>query len=442
MTTRRQVLGGLLGIGAVGALSACGSNTPGAGVPSPENTSSTTDAQQATALALWTAREAALAGSYGIGGALMETATGHVLQTMPNRVFARLAPGEDDSPVFVWDPTAHGERQLMSWYLAQSAARPMPPPEALTLVTTVDPCLMCASSLLEVGVSVGTAAPDTYSGIDYAQDGQFLDLPEPLRSRARERFGYFAVDGVRAYQGGPQAAYVGQSIEQSTFEECSDLYASSADTVRSARRSQDTSVDKLKNPSTFPTALPIVRAFQAASPGAFTVTLDDPRRPDAALRGLLEATMRAMPGSTNACAFVDPFGNVLTVCADQQQVNALNTAYALCTRSYAQTRFALMADPRTADVAAETLTNPNFGTFVWLTAPDVRTALGLFDIGAYGSTLGSPCSPLIPSAFQYFNLPPGLTADDLQRTIYPLPPLYSEHIAISPQQVLSSPQSG
>jgi tRNA(Arg) A34 adenosine deaminase TadA len=435
MTSRRQVLSGLLGVGAASALVGCGSSDPSASVPSPKSTSSASDAQEATELALWMAGQAARDGSYGIGGALMETATGRVLQTMPNRVFAQLAPGQEDSPVFVWDPTAHGERQLMTWYLAQSAARDMPPPEALTLVTTVDPCLMCASSLLEVGVSVGAAALDPYSGIDYTQNGQFLDLPEPLRSRARQRFGYFAVHDLRSYQGGPDAAYVGQSIQESTFNDCLDLYISSADTVRAARRSQDTSVDKLQNPATFPSAVPIVRAFAAVSPGAFTVTLDDPRRPDEALRDLLEATVRAMPGSTNACAFVDPFGNVLSVSADQQQVNALNTAFALCTRTYAQTRFALMADPKSALIADQTLTNPDLGTFVWLTAPDVRTAVGMFDVGAYGSTLGMPCSPLIPSAFQYFDLPDDLTADDLQRAIYPLPPLYSSHIAISPQQV-------
>lgn len=437
MTTRRQVLGGLLSVGAAGALVGCGSDQTGQDTPSPASTTTATDAQQSSAIALWTAGQAARDGSYGIGGVLVETESGRVLQTMPNRVFARLEPGNEDSAVFVWDPTAHGERQLMSWYLAQAAAHPMPPPEALTLVTTVDPCLMCASSLLEVGVSVGTVAPDTYSGIDYALNGEFLDLPEPMRTRARERFGYFAVEGVRDYLGGPDAAYVGQSIEKSTYDQCTNLYATSADTVRSARRSQDTSIQELKDPATVAGGIPVVRAFEAATPGAFTVTLDDPRAPDRALRELLEATVRAMPGATNACAYVDPFGNVLSVCADQQAVNALNTAFALCTRSYAQTRFALMADPETTDIAEQTLSNPTTGTFVWLTAPDVRTPTGMFDIGAYGSTLGSPATPLIPSAFQYYDLPPGLSALELQSLMYPLPPLYSEHIAVSPQQVVA-----
>ena len=162
-------------------------------------------------------------------------------------------------------------------------------------------------------------------------------------------------------------------------------------------------------------------------------------QPDDTLRNLLEQTVRSLPGSTNACAFVDPLGNVLVVAADQQHVNAVCTASALCTRAYAQTRFALMADRASSDVASFTLTNPNFGTFVWLTAPDPRTALGMLDIGAYGSNLGSPGSPLIPSAFQYYDLPAGLSAQELQSLIYPLPPLYSEHIAISPQQTPGQP---
>jgi len=42
----------------------------------------------------------------------------------------------------------------------------------------------------------------------------------------------------------------------------------------------------------------------------------------------------------------------------------------------------------------------------------------------------------IPSAFQYFGLPPGVTEKQLQDVIYPLPPLYSQNIKISPQRVV------
>lgn len=434
MTTRRGFLTGALALGGV-ALSSCTSGSPGSSVPSPSSTGTVTDAQTIAELALWTAARAAEGGSYGIGGVLVEQATGTVLATMPNRVFAPL--GEQEG-VMVQDPTAHGERQLMSWYLAQRTSRPLPRPEELTVVTTVDPCLMCASSLLEVGVGVGVIAPDPYSGINFTMDAKFDDLPESLRRQAQGTFGYYAVDGVRSYQGGSDLGYAGQSVAEGTYNQCVDLYAQSADTVRAARRSEDTSIDSLTDPAKAPGGIPIMRAFEAASPGAFSITVKDPRMPGDELRQLLQATVRASPGSTNACAFLDPFGNVLSVMADQQSVNALSTAFALCTRAYAQTRFAVSADKATARIAAQTLTNPDRGTFVWLTAPDFRTAAGMFDIGAYGSTMGSAATPLIPSAFQYYSLPPGVSADDLQRAIPPLPPLYSKGIGILPQQVASA----
>jgi hypothetical protein len=82
------------------------------------------------------------------------------------------------------------------------------------------------------------------------------------------------------------------------------------------------------------------------------------------------------------------------------------------------------------------LTNPNYGTFVFLQAPDPVAPTGMFDIGAYGSTMGGAAMPAIPSAFQYFELPPGVTETQLQDVIYPLPPLYSDNIKISPQRVV------
>lgn len=431
MTTRRGFLAAASAL-AGASVAGCRSGPPGSSVPSPASTGTASTAQEVAELALWEAAQAALAGSYGIGGVLVQPSTGIVLATMPNRVFASLG---GDAGVMVADPTAHGERQLMSWYLAQRGQRSLPPPEDLAVVTTVDPCLMCASSLLEVGVGVGIIAPDPYSGINFAMTAEFLDLPDSLRPRAEERFGYFAVDGVRPYQGGAQSGFAGEQIAVGTYDECVSLYAQSADTVRAARRGQDTPVDRLQNPASDGAAIPVMRAFEVSSPGAFTITVKDPRLPGEELRELLRSTVRATPGSTNACAFIDPFGNVLALQADQSHVNPLSTAFALCTRAYAATRFALARDEQTSAIAAATLTNPNAGTFVWLTAPDYRTPVGMFDIGAYGSTLGSAATPRIPSAFQYYDLPTGVTAEQLQDSIYPLPPLYSEGIQIMPQQI-------
>ena len=429
--TRRELLAWSAAAAGGLALSACSTGSPKP-APSPSDTGKVTSAESLATLALWTAQRGADAGSYGIGGALVESATGRVLQTMPNRVFRTLSAGG----TIVQDPTAHGERQLMSWYLAQREALGLPDPDALTVVTTLDPCLMCASSLLTAGVNVGVAAIDDYSGVNYDSSGSFGDLPEPLRSQAIATFGYYAVDGGRPFQGSRAIAYADESLTQATLDACSTLYTTSADAVRSARRASGAAPSSLTDPSTNPAAVDVIRAFQVTCPEAFTVKVRDSRQPDRRIYDTLVDVVRRNPGATNAVALIDPFGNLVTAQADQQQVNSLSTAYALCTRAYAQTRYALVDSQATAAIAEQSLTNPNFGTFVFLEAPDPFTPNGMFDIGAYGSTMGGAAMPAIPSAFQYFELPPGVTETQLQDVIYPLPPLYSENIKISPQRVV------
>ena len=429
--TRRELLGwSALAAGGL-ALSSCstGSAKP---VPSPAETGSVANAEALAQLALWTAQRGADGGSYGIGGVLVESGTGRLLQTMPNRVFRTLSTGG----TFVEDPTAHGERQLMSWYLAQRETLGLLDPGGLTVVTSLDPCLMCTSALLTVGVNVGVVAIDDYSGINYDSSGLFNDLPESLRPQTMATFGYYAVEGGRAFQGSRAIAYADETITQDTLDACANLYSTSADSVRSARRASGAAPSKLTDPGTNPAAIDVIRAFQVTCPEAFTVKIRDPRLPDRRVYDVLVDVVRRNPGATNAVAYIDPFGNLVTAQADQQEVNALSTAFALCTRTYAQTRYALVDAEATLAIAEQSLTNPNYGTFVFLEAPDPFAPTGMFDIGAYGSTMGGAAMPSIPSAFQYFELPPGVTETQLQDVIYPLPPLYSENIKISPQRVV------
>ena len=459
--TRRQVLGwsALGGAAAlVPGLAGCGldssradsSSSPTAPPPSPSATGEATNAEALAALALWTAYQGEEAGSYGIGGVLVDNATGTVLQTMPNRVFRTLPSGKgsEASPsasgstappaTFVQDPTAHGERQLASWYLANRTRLGLPPADRLTVVTSLDPCLMCTGAILTAGFRAGVVALDDFSGVNYTGKGTFTDLPEPLRAQALDSFGYYRVDGVRGFQGSPSIAYYESAVQQDTYQECSDVYSQSADRVRAARGTASVPPSKLTNPASDPESVNIRRAFEVVYPGAFDVSVRDGRRPTRAVYNALVALVASTPGSTNAVGFLDPFGNLIVAAADQPTVSPLNTAFALCTRAYAQTRYALTEREITAPVAAQTLTNPGYGTFVFLRAPDPFTPEGIFDYGAYGSTLASPASPFIPSAFQYYELPPGVSERELQDVVPALPPLYSQHLAMLPQRVVEA----
>ncbi len=459
--TRRQVLGwaALGGAALVPGVAACGPGSPGSSStgasgppPSPSATGQATDAQSLAALALWTAYQGEQAGSYGIGGVLVDNATGRVLQTMPNRVFRTLpSPGEGAQrasaatsssgppappPTFVQDPTAHGERQLASWYLANRARLGLPPAEDLTVVTSLDPCLMCTGAILTAGFRAGVVALDDFSGVNYTGKGTFADLPEPLRARALDSFGYYRVDGVRDFQGSKAVAYSDTPVEQGTYQQCSDVYSQSADRVRAARGTAAKPPSQLTNPATDPESVNVRRAFEVVYPAAFEVSVPDGRRPTKAVYDALVGLVASTPGSTNAVGFLDPFGNLIVAATDQPSVSPLNTAFALCARAYAQTRYALTERTITAPVAAATLTNPGYGTFVFLRAPDPYTPEGIFDYGAYGSTLAAPASPFIPSAFQYYELPPGVSERDLQDVVPALPPLYSQHLAMLPQRVV------
>ena len=94
----------------------------------------------------------------------------------------------------VCDPTAHGERQLVDWYFDQTG---MPPARECTVVSTLDPCMMCAGALLYAGFRVVSLALDPHAGVNCAGDQEFQTLPPALRAQALERFAYLGVEGVR-----------------------------------------------------------------------------------------------------------------------------------------------------------------------------------------------------------------------------------------------------
>jgi cytosine deaminase len=393
------------------------------------------DAEQAGALVLWLANQAARDGSFGIAGAMFDNASGRVLQMIPNRVMERLRPevATTDGETFTHDPTAHGERQLVSWYYANRGALALPEASQLTVVTSLDPCVMCTGALVTAGFNVGVVAPDTFSGINYTQTGEFADLPTNVRAAVLRTFGYYAVAGGRGYQGAATVPFAATQLSQDTFNGCEDTYQISATEVRQSRKDSGTDPAALKDPTTTTGGRAVLTAYRKMYPQAFELRLPSADKPDAALRQVLTQVRDGTPGATNAVAFVDPFGNVVLVMADTAQVSPVATAFMNVAQTYSTTRFELMNDRDTNGVAKATLTSPKYGTFVFLNAPDPGTAGSLLDLGGYGSTVES--APPKPGNFQYFDPPLTGTMAALEREIAALPPLYSQLIKISPQQV-------
>ena len=67
--------------------------------------------QAAVAVAAAEAIVAKTQGTFGVGGAMLDQ-TGKVLKSLHNNVIRQ---------GMVYDPTAHGERQLIDWYYAERA---------------------------------------------------------------------------------------------------------------------------------------------------------------------------------------------------------------------------------------------------------------------------------------------------------------------------------
>lgn len=133
------------------------------------------------------AREAAARGTFGVGGVLADD-EGRVLARAWNAVVAGGC---------VRDPTAHVERQLVDWYFA-AGPRDVEP-GALTIVSSLEPCMMCAGAILRAGLRCVGLADDEAAGVGIGRGTP--TLPPSLCVRAATRFARAAVAGRRPLVG-------------------------------------------------------------------------------------------------------------------------------------------------------------------------------------------------------------------------------------------------
>ncbi|MNG96008.1 tRNA-specific adenosine deaminase [compost metagenome] len=397
------------------------------------------NAQQAVELV---ANEAILAnqqGTFAVGGCIIDNATGAVLAALHNNVLMPY-PGSTAQPPFLpHDPTAHGERQLVDWYFANRESRNLPPPQQLTVVTTLDPCAMCAGSLLTAGFNVAVSAIDTYAGINYNSQFDFPTLPPAVRQQAQRTWGYYAVDAPtpRAYQGSGAPIFAGQSIDAAAFTLTGSVFDASVNNVREQSNNSGLPPSELKDPATLQADSKVRQALAQLSPWALQVKSANPRVPGPELaRPLVETASRSY--TCNAVALLDPFGNLLACLGGAQDQSPIRTAFMETTRNYAIMRWTLMNDddPQVRAQASQYLTHPKYGTFVFLYIPDPETSEAVMTFGAYGSTMEGAVPQSFPSNLQYVLLPDGTTAKAVAQLAQNLPPFYTQSVQVAPSQVL------
>lgn len=394
------------------------------------------NANEASSVVLDQAIRAAAQGTFAVGGCIIENATGRVVMAMHNNV---LKPLTGINEVFTWDPTAHGERQLVSWYFAHKSSHGLPEPHELTVVTTLDPCVMCTGALLTAGFNVAVIAIDDFAGINFDSSFSFYTLPPALRPIAKSRLGYYACGDrgidpkmfVREYVGGENVAYKENAVSVQRLMGCGNIFQASVGNVRARSSNSGLPPERLNDPFSLPVESPIRTRFSEICPDAFSFRSPVGRLPGTGLRALLQKTMEAGNDAENAVAFLDPFGNLLLCFADSFDVSPIQTAFMNVTQTYAEIRFRLMDDERTREDARNFLTHPKYGTFVFLHAPSPDETTTVMTLGAYGSTMEGPVPVAFPSNFQYYEPPRKGTITDLRAAVMNLPPFYTQLAQIS-----------
>lgn len=412
------------------------------------DTSKVTNADEAASTVLNQAMLASAQATFAVGGAIIENATGRVIHLMHNNVLKPLRHPIINLDInlsvksFTYDPTAHGERQLVYWYYENKKRLNLPKPSELTIVTTLDPCAMCTGALLTAGFNVGVIAIDDFAGINYDNKFIFNDLPIKLRRLAKSKFGYYACGYKdepskykRDYVGSPNVAFKDTIVSGQKLMGCDAIFQASVGNVRNSSSSSGFTPDRLLNPATLPDDSPIKNKYREIYPDAFKLAVS-PRLPNAQLLDLLQNTKNAKSGAKNAVALLDPFGNVVLCLADSFDISPVHTAFMNVTQSYAIARFELMDDKETQQDAINYLTHPKYGTFVFLYALNPSDATTIMTLGAYGSTMEGTIPQIFPANFQYYYPPQdGSSIQELRSIIMNLPPFYTKTVQISAMEV-------
>lgn len=399
------------------------------------------NANEIASIVLSQALKASKQGTFGVGGCIVNNKTNEIVHRLHNNV---LKPLKDGSGVFTYDPTAHGERQLIDWYFTNRKAKGLPKPKDLTIVTSLDPCAMCAGALLTAGFNVAIVANDDFAGINYDASFSFKSLPDSLREKAKNTFGYYGCiktssieTTAKNYIGGEEVIFNGENVDTRNYKGCADAFQKSVDLVRSDSSNLGLPPDKLKDPAELPNTSATRITLQKICKYALNKKYKqkEPRLPDFKLKALLSKTKKKQSRAKNAVALLDPFGNLLCCLPDTLSESPIKTAFMNVTRAYAKTRFELTNNPETRDESTQYLTHPKYGTFVFLHIPEPDEPETIMILGAYGSTMEGPIPNNFPANFQYYLSPKDGEKWKLRRLIMNLPPFYTQWVVLAVQKV-------
>jgi tRNA(Arg) A34 adenosine deaminase TadA len=374
-------------------------------------------AAAAAAMATAAAVQAGHNGTFAVGGILLG----------PDKELVAISYNDVLSGGELQDPTAHGERQLIDWYFEQKTrGEKFPEAQDMTIVSSLDPCTMCGSSILKSGMNVEILSKDDTAGLDYKNDGEFTTLPLDLRGDAKKQFSYFGTDAGRPSQG-TSRLFGDAVIPASTEQESIEAFLASLGPVKEQINNMgNVDPEHLRNPQQAPDS--VKAALQDFDAQALSVKIN-PMKPGPELGAQLVdvATRSQLAGNSfDAAALVDPFGNVLMTVGGQESRSPIRTPFMELTRSYAQARVEAGQEGRPY------LPHFKHCKVVTLHGPGEEST-HIMELGAYGSSVEGPLPEGTSRHWQYVR--PRQSEEGLEQTIDRLPPLYSKIIRPDIRQV-------
>ncbi|QKD59122.1 cytidine deaminase-like protein [Fusarium oxysporum Fo47] len=348
--------------------------------------------------------------TYGVGGVLLDNDTGAILYQMHNNVITENA---------INDPTAHGERQIIYWYLKHAAA--LPEPSKLTVVTTLDPCVMCTGAFLATGINVVTMSYDANAGINWNQKWNFQGLPANLREQAQQQFSYFAVPELQLnWQGPKRSVFYEKAISGQLSQAAAAAFADSLPKIGPIFASEDPTPLNIR---TLGPDSPQKRLLSQKWPLAAIYTTNISK---VSGRAKLWALMSAI-GLGNSAALIDPFDNLLMVMSGGPFI--INTPLFNLIQAYTDVRRATQS-PGGASATDGHVPHPKRCKIVLFKGPGTQ-ATDIMDLGIYGSSLNSPNQ----SGGGLFYFKATQSPESLASMIQELPPLYPTELEITAQQL-------
>jgi tRNA(Arg) A34 adenosine deaminase TadA len=364
-------------------------------------------AAQAAVKVVELSRQAVQAGTFGVGGFLMDRA-GRVLAEATNAV---IHDGE------VRDPTAHVERQLVDWYF-ESRARGMAVGEArdLIIVSSLDPCAMCAGAILRAGMNVVALAEDPVSGVH--ADGCPHRMPSELWPQAERSMGLFDTSGRSGHVEHISSILAGRvSADLLRMSELS--FQQSLDTVREkiAAVAPD---ERESSWSVGPTVLAALGGLTAELSDNVRVPRDVIRFPGASAARLVSPLL-AGDGSV----LVDAAGSVIIGAATRVELSPARSSVLELIRAYVELRKA--AKTR----LGMTLPHQRVCSLIKLEARS-HPATALLEFGALGSFLEQEH---LGRRFPAFGFLEPEQDHKAERFLSSLPPLYNSIIGLDVGEV-------